>query len=261
MIATAVVYLALLVMLLGLLCLLRPIRWLHVRHRRTGALLSLAGILTFIAGANLPAGESRVDPPRTQLDRFLPACQFSEFHAIRIPATRPAVYRALKTVTADDIFLYRTLVWLRRFGRPAPPSVMNPPPNRPLLDVATQTGFLPLADVPGEDPNSEIVFGTLMIAPPGWRPSAKPTAEGYRTLANSGRPGFALVAMNFRLADCAVPPQSAPCTLLTTETRVYATDALSRRRFGRYWRVIYPGSSLIRMMWLRAVAKKASTTN
>jgi len=45
--------------------------------------------------------------------------------------------------------------------------------------------------------------------------------------------------------------------LLTTETRIYATDASSRRAFARYWRVIYPGSSLIRRMWLRAIKKTA----
>jgi hypothetical protein len=48
----------------------------------------------------------------------------------------------------------------------------------------------------------------------------------------------------------------AACTL-TTETRVYATDASTRRRFALYWRVIYPGSALIRRMWLRAIAHRA----
>jgi hypothetical protein len=42
-----------------------------------------------------------------------------------------------------------------------------------------------------------------------------------------------------------------------TETRVAATDAGSRRRFARYWRLIYPGSALIRRMWLRAIRKRA----
>ncbi len=36
-----------------------------------------------------------------------------------------------------------------------------------------------------------------------------------------------------------------------------ATDAQARRRFACYWRVIYPGSALIRRMWLRAVKKRA----
>ncbi len=45
--------------------------------------------------------------------------------------------------------------------------------------------------------------------------------------------------------------------LVTAETRVYATDASARRRFARYWRVIYPGSALIRRRWLRAMKRRA----
>jgi hypothetical protein len=46
-------------------------------------------------------------------------------------------------------------------------------------------------------------------------------------------------------------------TELCTETRVVATDADSRRRFGRYWRVIRPGSALIRRNWLAAAKRRA----
>jgi hypothetical protein len=65
-------------------------------------------------------------------------------------------------------------------------------------------------------------------------------------------PGFASATMNFRIEDAS----PTACTL-TTETRVYATDAPTRRRFALYWRVIYPGSTLIRRMWLRAIAHRA----
>jgi hypothetical protein len=44
---------------------------------------------------------------------------------------------------------------------------------------------------------------------------------------------------------------------LRTETRVFATDASARRRFAVYWRLIYPGSSLIRHMWLDAIRRRA----
>jgi hypothetical protein len=47
-------------------------------------------------------------------------------------------------------------------------------------------------------------------------------------------------------------------SLVSTETRVFANSASARRRFARYWRVIYPGSALIRRMWLRAVEKRAT---
>jgi hypothetical protein len=120
----------------------------------------------------------------------------------------------------------------------------------PLFDVATKTSFLVLAD----EPDSEIVLGTLVAAPRGWRPSGKPTPYGFKELfMTTNTPGFAPAAMNFRIEDAG----TAACTL-TTETRVYATDTSSRRHFAFYWRVIYPGSALIRRMWLRAIARRES---
>jgi hypothetical protein len=65
-------------------------------------------------------------------------------------------------------------------------------------------------------------------------------------------PGFALAAMNF-----VVTPDGANGSIVSTETRVYATSVLARRRFAAYWRVIYPGSALIRRMWLRAIEHRA----
>jgi hypothetical protein len=181
----------------------------------------------------------------------MPAWQFSERHAIRIAAPKEKVYVALKQVSADEILFFRTLVWIRRFGRPGPESILNPPPDAPLLQVATKTTFIVLA----EEPNQEFVIGTLIAAPRGWHAGNK-TPEGFKALAASE--GFVLAAMNFRLEDCTSSSgASLPCTLLTTETRVYATGASSRRAFARYWRVIYPGSSLIRRMWLRAVKERA----
>ena len=74
---------------------------------------------------------------------------------------------------------------------------------------------------------------------------------GPAGFASFDAPGFAKGAMNFhaRAADGG--------TLLTTETRIQATDDSARRSFGRYWRVIGPFSALIRRAWLRAIRKRA----
>jgi uncharacterized low-complexity protein len=51
---------------------------------------------------------------------------------------------------------------------------------------------------------------------------------------------FVLAAINFRVSA------SGPGVfLVSTETRVFATDASALRKFAAYWRVIYPGSALI----------------
>jgi hypothetical protein len=44
---------------------------------------------------------------------------------------------------------------------------------------------------------------------------------------------------------------------LVTQTRIHATDPAAQRRFAAYWRVIYPGSALLRVTWLRAIRARA----
>ena len=250
-----VVYLGLITMFVGGVSVLRPLRFMAIDSRWQALAVMAAGLVVVVIGASLPAKEIRVAVPRTQLDQSVPAWQFNEFHSVRIAAPKEKVYTALKQVTADEILFFHTLIWLRRMGRPGPESILNPPPNMPLLEIATKTTFIVLAEEPGH----EIVFGTLVGAPRGWRPQGERTPDAFKALLASQQPGFAVAAMNFRLEDCEAHAtrSNGPCTLLTTETRIYATDASSRRAFARYWRVIYPGSSLIRRMWLRAVKKRA----
>jgi hypothetical protein len=130
-------------------------------------------------------------------------------------------------------------------GRPGPESILNAPERLPLLEVATRTTFLLLA----EEPEREVVVGTLVLAPAGVQIKEQPTPEDFKAL---DAPGFVKATMNFRLED--VGKDTCP---VTTETRVYATDAAARRRFAAYWQVIYPGSGLIRRMWLRAIKRRA----
>jgi hypothetical protein len=250
-----VVYLGLITMFVGGVSVLKPLKFMAIDSRWQALAVITAGLVVVVIGASPPAKEIRVSPPRTQLDQFVPVYQFNEFHSVRVAAPKEKVYTALKQVTAEEILFFHTLVWLRRLGRPGPESILNPPPSMPLLEVATKTTFILLA----EEPNREIVVGTLIAAPRGWRPRGERTPEAFKALLASHQPGFVLAAMNFRLEDCDAHANqaAAPCTLLTTETRVYATDAASRRAFARYWRVIYPGSSLIRRMWLRAIKKRA----
>lgn len=158
------------------------------------------------------------------------------------------VWDAVKSVTADEISFFRVLTWIRRLGRPGPESILNAPERLPVLEVATRTSFLLLAEEPGR----EIVVGTVVLAPPGTPFSGERTPERFRALE---APGFAKATMNFLVED-----RGGDTCVLTTETRVHATDDSSRRRFAAYWRVIYPGSALIRRMWLRAIRLRAEAS-
>ncbi len=93
------------------------------------------------------------------------------------------------------------------------------------------------------------MVGTVIITPPGTRGTVT------RDLFTRSLPqGFALAAMNF-----IVRPDGHGGSELTTETRVHANAYAARRRFAVYWRLICPGSALIRRMWLRAIAERAAS--
>jgi hypothetical protein len=228
----------------GLVSLVKPLAFLGIGSRPWAAAVVLAGALVAIVATRLPASEMKVDATRTILDRVAPVYQFHEVHTSTIHATPERVYQAITAVTANDILLFRTLIAIRNFGQPLPPDIASMPENTPMLEVATRTTFVKLADTP-----HEIVVGTVVHRPPGsgsWRPR---TPDEF--LALRSRPGWALATMNYL-----IEPASAGATFVSTETRVYATDEYARRKFAIYWRIIYPGSALIRRMWLRAVRLK-----
>ena len=181
----------------------------------------------------------------SRLDEFVPVYQFSEVHRIRVRASPSRIYRSIKEVTAREITFFRALTFIRRFGKRGPDSILHPPDDEPLLAVATRTGFMLLAD----EPERELVVGTVLIAPRDMKRPATP--EQFKELA--GR-GIAKAAMNFRMeAD------GEGTWLVSTETRVHATDASARRRFAGYWALIRPGSGFIRRMWLRAIKRRAES--
>lgn len=226
----------------GAVSLLRPLRFLRIRTRRVALGVIALGMPLVSAGAWWPWPEQRATGI-SKLDAFVPSFQFVELHETRMRATPEAVYRAIRAVRADEIRTFRTLTSIRSPRLPwrqRRESIMNAGQD-PILDVSTRSGFIWLADEPGR----EAVVGTIVCCR-GPRPS---TPEQFRGLTQAG---FAKAGMNFRIEDLG----GGHCRV-TTETRVFATDRGSRRRFGLYWAFIYPGSSLIRHGWLAAIKERA----
>jgi hypothetical protein len=243
MIGSVIVYTGLVITATGLMLIVRPIERLHVTSRSQGLAVLGIGVLLTGIGVSIPTSESRVEKAETRLDEFMPAWQFNEHHTIRIAAPPERVFEAVQRVRANEISFFSTLTWIRRGGRKAPESILNAGDSTPLLDIATRNGFIYLAN----DAPRELVIGTVVIAPRGGR-----GALTTQTFKQSLPPGFAVAAMNFT-----VTPDGPNASIVSTETRVFANSPESRRRFARYWRVIYPGSALIRRMWLRAINRRA----
>lgn len=229
--------------LVGAFGVVRPLRRVHRGRRVHAAVMFLIGLAAAYAiSRSMPRAQSSAE--RHGIDDFTPTFHFREHHETTIAAPPARVFEAIRAVTAGEIALFRTFTWIRRFGQPGPESIMNAPERLPILDVATKSGFVLLHEAV---PN-EIVVGTVVVAPPGTR---RPGVFGAQEFKQLSAPGFAIAAMNFRIEE------TAGASRVITETRVFATDQAALRRFTPYWRVIFPGSAILRTTWLRAIKKRA----
>ncbi|MFN2385348.1 MAG: hypothetical protein ABR576_03525 [Thermoanaerobaculia bacterium] len=246
MLASLILWAALLAVFLGLVCLIRPLRFLRLRPRRAGAVLLVVGVACAAATALWPARE-RHSGGSLRIDRFMPVFHFYEHHEIRIRAGRDEVFRAIREVTPPEVRSLGNLMRIRTLpARILGLGARRPPPSQPILDIATGSSFLYLADEPPE----EIVLGT---AGQFWKASGTSVrvASPEEFLALSD-PAVARAVMNFAVTD-----EGEGWSRVTTETRIAAPSPATRRRFAAYWRLIYPGSSIIRYGWLRAIQRRA----
>lgn len=234
--------------LIGAWAIVRPLPRLRLRGRGRAVRLVIVAAMAVAAVWTITPGLTTSAPRRSRIDDFAPEFQFREHHEIRIHAPAERVYAAIRAVTANEIALFQTFTWIRRFGRPGPESILNAPERRPILDVAVTGGFLLLAD----DPPREVVVGAAVIRPRDLRLGGPPTPELFKEIR---QPGLAKATMNFL-----VEPDGPSACRVVTETRVFATDPRTLRRFTGYWRVVYPGSAILRITWLRAVKARAEAS-
>jgi len=185
------------------------------------------------------------------LDRFLPDYHFVERHAIRVRAPAYVVYRATREVTAAEMPLVPLLFSLRalpaRLKGHRYRFASRVHQRRPLLEIVLSGNFILLAD----QPDREIAVGTIGRF---WQLSGGGSAKvaNPATFTSFADPTYAKATLDFRLE-----PLLDGTTRLTTETRIFTPDPTVHRLFRRYWRIIYPGSSLIRLIWLRAIRRRA----
>lgn len=184
------------------------------------------------------------DSTDTSCDTWLPEYQWRTHHSRVIDADPAAVGRAVRAVTPGDMYVLRPLVFVRSI----PARVMRDEKrflgaDLPVLEGLIQgVGAFTLAEVPDGD----LVVG-FVGEPWGLR-------QHWLTLTpqeylDFDEPGNIKGLMAFSQTT------DERGTRLRTETRVYATDPRSRRKFRFYWAMIEPFSSLIRRDWLAAAAR------
>jgi hypothetical protein len=183
----------------------------------------------------------------TLLDEVIPTYDVASKHTIWVAADPGRVYEAARHADLRRPWLIRLLMGLRagpawlaatvrgRAGRAA---------STDGLPTVRAVAFTMMAEVPGE----EFVLGIMGRF---WTPTGGLVRASAAQLRAPPPAGLAQGFWNFRVEPCGAG------TTLSTETRVRCGDSTTRRRFGRYWRIIRLGSALIRGSLLRDIRRQA----
>ena len=229
--------------LAGLISLARPLRFVGVRTRWHALAVALCGAGLAVTAVLWPAHVVRSARADQRLDRFLSEFQFSEYHEARVRAPVAAVVEAVRQVSLTDM---PAAVLLLRIRAAAGGHFRGSAPDPgPILDTMFQpgSGFLALdVDDPGE-----LVYGMI-----GFVHEPPPPVTTPEQFAAFTSPGGIRVAFNLR-----VVPEDDGVVRVSTETRCLANGDAARRTFAGHWRFIYPGSAIIRRVWLDAIVDRA----
>jgi hypothetical protein len=192
-----------------------------------------------------PTSTTSVLERKSLLDAAMPQYEFVEHHRIRVHAPLQDAYSALQAVTLDELAAYPILMKIRsgamgrRWSKPKGPSPA-------IIAVFSDPGS---GYVLIERNEREMVFGGLgRVVANG----EKPVLSSPAAFASFHQSGCVKVAFNLKVDD-----SGNGWSTLSTETRLRGLDAESRRGMAAYWRLIYPGSGMLRTMWLQAARARA----
>jgi hypothetical protein len=246
--SSVVAYAGLIFIITGLICLIHPLRIICIRSRKAAACLAAVGAFGAALALFWPASTTTVSARTCLLDGAMPQYEFVEHHQIRVHAPPDRAYSALQAVTVDELAAYPMLMTVRnaamgrRWSRPEGPS-------RAIIAVFSDphSGYMLI-----QQNDREMVFGGIgRVRSPGETPALSSVAA----FVSFDQPGYAKVAFNLKVDDA-----GDDWTTVSTETRLHALDPDSRRATAVYWRLIYPGSGMLRTMWLQAARNRAEKT-
>ena len=189
------------------------------------------------------------------LNRFLPEFHYHEIHQVAIRASAASAFRAIHEVTPAEL---QVPVHFLFFLRSLPTRLLKRNKrdlnhSEPILKQIMEVSFVLL----GEEINCEVVLG---IIGKFWQatsddPSNRKPAKDAREFMEFDKPGYAKAIMNFQVIE------EDDHVVVRTETRIQALDEQARSKFRFYWRLILPGSALIRMLWLNAIKRRAEKSD
>jgi hypothetical protein len=217
-----------------------PFQFLGVRKRRVGALVLASGVALAYAALYWPAAMIRVAQPKTRLDEVMPEYQFSERHSARVKAPPEQVMQAIRLSSFSDMKSLVTLLRVRSAVLGAPPQDIGHFQEKRILDAFAESGYLSAGS------EREIALFGVWNA----RTNRRPDVHTLEQLVAYREHGAVKMGFGFEVEQSS----EGRCTI-HTETRVMILG--DSRGPARYWRLIVPGSGLLRIQWLKGIKRRA----
>jgi hypothetical protein len=226
--------------LLGLANVAVPFRFLRVRKRAVGALVLAGGAALALAALYWPAPMIRVAQAKTRLDEIMPEYQFFERHSARIHARPEQVMQAIRQSTFADMKSLVTLLKVRQAFLREPFRAADFQDKR-ILAAFSASGFLS-----GGSEREILVCWAVNT-----RAMRLAEAHNLQELAADRDQGTIKTGIDFNVEDA-----GGGWSTVSAETRVAAFGDAGRG-MARYWRLIVPGSGLLRRQWLDGIKRRA----
>jgi hypothetical protein len=178
------------------------------------------------------------------INKWMPQFHTTDAHSISIASSPHEIYYAVRNLEMKKSLIIRVLFSLRSFD-----FTFSRKENALGLtfEDLLKSGFILLE----ENPPTELVLG---LVGKFWTTSGCIEHMNDEAFSHFDKRGYTTAVWNFHLDG-----QPNGETILSTETRVFCTDDVSRTKFLRYWFLIGPFSGLIRKAMLRTIKRQVET--
>jgi hypothetical protein len=233
----------------GIISLIYPLRFLFIYNSAIAVIVLLFGAMVSSVSLLWPVKIKR-SSSNLKLDGILQEYAFAEFHEVSVSAAPEITKKYFKITGINDIPAARLLMKIRGIAK----DYEEVGPERET-DV-TPSGIVSTPDfdffmVAPDEWIMVMILKSSMMAP-GNKTSDPPEISSLEQFMAFDLTGYVKVAANFRFTE-----KPGGMTTLTTETRVAGNTFCDSRIFGYYWRIIYPGSAIIRRVWLNTIKKRS----
>jgi hypothetical protein len=235
--------------IVGLISIIHPLTFLFILNRIVAISVVFGGVLIAAISLLYPVKTMHSPTTNQKIDDLMPDYAFNEIHEVRIKASPDWIKQVLQVTGVKDIPSARVLMKIRGIADEEVDLSDRASNNQVCPDTVSTPDFNFFVVAPDEW-ITVMILKSVIITNNANQP-APPEIPTLEQFTSFNQPGYVKVAVNFRFKTI-----DNNETILSTETRNCGITPKDNRVFGFYWRIIYPGSAIIRRVWLDTIKNK-----